>query len=56
MKHFETLEPRLHFDGGDIDTAFGGGGTTVVDFAPALGARWQMFAEDRLSRDAGGRM
>jgi len=56
MRHFESLEPRLQFNGGDLDTTFGDNGTAAVDFAPALPAPWQMLAEDTLSRDDGGRV
>jgi hypothetical protein len=56
MPHFETLEPRLQFNGGDIDSTFGDAGLATVDFAPALPQPWQMLAEDTLGRDDGGRI
>ena len=56
MLFCETLEPRLQFDGGDVDATFGDNGTAVIDFQPALGALWQIWNEHRLTRDDGGRM
>src|SRR5688572_31427118 len=56
MNHVETLESRLQFDGGALDTTFGDDAAVTIDYKTLLGDDGWRTAGTRFTQDTGGRI